>query len=582
MFDLMDRLYWMYWEEEKAVREKMQNVKVTRSPLARNSIIGAMRLLTAADPIFEVPHDINDPKAIENSSKIEKFVKAMFLRSGRISGDPIHNDIVRSALLYSEIIIGINSTKDMASMSVVPAVKRRMEDIASKTPYLFEVWTPRNCQSERDKFGITSFHRKVNTTAGHIEDVYGKDGVKALTSTTNKVYKRSDTEILHIFYDLKYMCIWIDSYNLPIKFEEHKLPFIPVVDQTVEGSALFNGTKYYEQEPFLYTLEQTNLVARQNLMLTTLYTMLFSIGANPMFVDYLVNPDDPHMANFEEPGGVIHYRVGERREPMARQVIDPTLMQGWEISQDLEAQSTIYKQTLGEPLGMNAPFSMVALLSQSGRLPLEATQRKSGWAIGEACEIACKWMKAEGITGEANYEALSATISPEDIPENLSINVKLDIKLPTDNLQAANAANMLAQGDDPMVSHRWAQENVLNIGQPEDMQKEIWNEKTANIFFQKFIYQQLAELAQMKQMAMQPGNASGMPGMPGQTGSIGQTPMMPSGPQPQQGMTPEGIPPAEMPIPQAGTPPQPEGTPPIQPITPMAPNKPILPRQRPR
>ena len=94
-------------------------------------------------------------------------------------------------------------------------------------------------------------------------------------------------------------------------------------------------------------------------------------------------------------------------------------------------------------------------------------------------------------------------------------------------LQAANAANMLAQGEDPMVSHRWAQENVLDIGQSEDMQKEIWNEKAQNIFFQKFMYQNLMELAQMKQAAMQPGNAGGIPGAPAGQAPMGQPGAMP-------------------------------------------------------
>ena len=60
MYDAMDALYWMTWQEEKVVTDQMKNVKVTRSPLARNSIMGAMRLLTATEPTFSVPHDINN------------------------------------------------------------------------------------------------------------------------------------------------------------------------------------------------------------------------------------------------------------------------------------------------------------------------------------------------------------------------------------------------------------------------------------------------------------------------------------------------------------------------------------------
>lgn len=569
LFDAMDKLYWMIWNEEAAFKDQMKNIKVTRSPLARNSLLGAMRLLTASDPIIEVPHDINNQMANQQSSKIENFCKAMWFASGRISGDPLHYDVVRSALLYSEIVIAINSTRDMAKLATIPAVKRRMEDILEKTPYLFEVWSPKGCNYERDKFGLTAFHRKMDTTAGSIEDVYGKDGVAALLTNKNKkVYKRYDPVTLHVFYDLKDVCIWLDGYNEPIKEEEHGLPFIPVVAQTVEGSNLFAGDhNYYRQEPFLYTLDKTNLVERQNGMMTTLYTMLFAIGANPMFADFTVNPENAPEVDWSEPGGTVHYRTGERREVMSRQIIDPALMQAWEISQDLEAQSTIYKQTLGEPLGSNAPYSMVALLSQSGRLPLIATQRKSSWAIAEALEIALKWMKYDKLTGKAKYEKMSEEISPEDIDEDIDIKVVLEIEMPTDRLQAANAANMLAQGENPMVSQEWARVNILNIGQTEDMTREIWGEKATNIFFEKFMYEQLAMLAQMKQAAMQPMGASGMPGMPGQTGGMGPPPTMPQG----GGMAPQMGTPPQPPSPEQMTPEQP-----IEPMTPIPP--PMMPR----
>lgn len=579
MLNDMERLYWMHWDEERAVTDQMKNIKVTRSPLARNSIVGAMRLLTASDPVIEVPHDINNPQQVEQSSKTEKFLRAMWFASGRISGDPLHYDVVRSALLYSEVVIAINSTKDMARMSTIPAVKSRMEDIAEKTPYLFEVWSPKGTNTERDKFGVTAFHRKLDTTAGHIEDVYGEDGVAALKSNANnKLYSRSDKVTLHTFYDLRDICLWMDGRDKPIKFEPHGLPFIPIVAQTVEGSQLFKGSdSWYTQEPFLYTLQQTNLVERQNLMLTTMYTMLFAIGANPMFVETLHDPNNYPESDYTEPGGVIRYRIGETRVPMAKQIIDPSLMQGWEISQDLEAQSTIYKQTLGEPLGTNAPYSMVALLSQSGRLPLIATQRKAGWAIGEALEIAIKWMKKENVTGSAKYESMTAQLAPQDIPDNIDISVQLEINMPTDRLQAANAANMLAQGETPIVSKEWARSNVLNIGQSEDMDKEIWTEKAREIFFQKFMYEQLMELAQMKQAAMMPGNMGGQPGAP-----AGQPPMPQPGAMPQGMPVQRGAPQQGMPPPQSGTPPQPNTPPGAEPIEPIEPIEPALSLQRPR
>lgn len=571
----MENLYWMEWKDEGVVSEKLQNVKVTRSPKARNDLIGAMRLLIATDPLISVPHDTNNAMAKNKADKIEKFCKAMWFASGRVSGDPLHYDVVRSALLYSEVDIAINSTADMVKMASdsAPAVKRRLQKIATRTPYLFEVWNPKSCYPERDKIGLVTFHRKVETAVHEIQETYGKVGEAALRSKGNKQLPGPyDRVTVCDYYDLKDRVVWLEGYETPILQEEHGLPFIPVVSQITEGSRLFD-TPDKQHEPFLYTLYRSNLVDRQNLILTVLYTMMFSVGANPMFVDYLIDPDNPHPVDFSVPGGTIHYRTGERRDVMSKQVIDPSLLQGWDIASDLEMQSTIYRQALGEPLGGNAPFSSVALLAQSGRLPLTSTQKKGGWGIGEAMEIALQWMASDKQTGRARYEKADVELRPKDVPDQVDIDVTLEVALPQDRLQAANTANMLAQGDNPLVSRKWVQENVLNIGQPEDMFRDIWNERASELYYRKFVNEQLAQLAQLEQMAQQPGQAGGMPGAPGGMPQMGMPPGQMQAPMqmPQMGgMMPEPG------MPNMGTPPQPgmpdrNMMPPAEPMPPVPP-----------
>src|SRR4030042_5419160 len=215
-------------------------------------------------------------------------------------------------------------------------------------------------------------------------------------------------------------------------------------------------------------------------------------------------------------------------------------------------------------------------MSQRGPLPLLATQRLCSNAIAEASEIALEWLKDEGNSAKAQYESFEQELSPGDIPDIIDIKVKLEIEWPQDRLQMANAANMLAQGDNPMVSKRWVRENILNVGQSNDIDKEIWNENTANIFYRKMVYEKMAEMAQLEQMAMQPAQsmASGMPGsmpMPG----VGPGGAMP----PNPAMGTQGGPPVQQ---NFGTPPQPVAPPGPQPIEPAPPMPPIMPNQLPR
>ena len=576
IYKAMEDLYWMRWGEEDKVANQIQNVKVTRTPRARNALLGAKRLLIATDPIFSVPHDINNPAASQQADKIEKFIKAMWFASGRVAGSPNHYDVIHSGLLYSDIYIGINSTKEMLSNAGgSKAIKKRLEEINKRTPYLFEVYNPMSCYSERDVMGLKTFYRKVVTTAGEVEDIFGDAGKKALRSAENKkIPERRHSITLCDYYDLSMRWVWMEGYEKPIISEEHNLPCLPIACAVAEGSSLFDKPEE-QREPFLYTAWKSGVIDRQNLILTIMYTMLFGMGANPMFVDYTIDPDKPANVDYTVPGGTVHYRVGEHREVMSKQIIDPAMMDGWEIANDLEMQSTIYRQALGEPVSSSTPYSSYALMSQSGRLPLLSTQRLCSNAIAEASEIALKWLKDEGNSAKAQYESFEQELSPGDIPDIIDIKVQLEIELPQDRLQMANAANMLAQGDNPMVSKRWVRENILNVGQSNDMDKEIWNENTANIFYQKMVYEKMVELAQLKQMAMQPAQsmASGMPGsmpMPG----VGPGGAMP----PNPAMGTQGGPPVQQ---NFGTPPQPVAPPGPQPVEPMEPYPPLAPNLQP-
>jgi hypothetical protein len=234
-----------------------------------------------------------------------------------------------------------------------------------------------------------------------------------------------------------------------------------------------------------------------------------------MFLYKALNPDNEVEMNFDKAGGYAKIQVGEDFSPLQKQIVDPNLWQALDIAGQKLAESTIYKQTLGEPLGKNAPFSMVALLSQSGRLPLVAPQRILGWAIGSAMEIALNWMKADQRQGTAVYQG-RLELNPDDIPDDFEIEALLDVNLPQDDLQNANVANMLTEGEDPLVSKDWVRQNILKIEQPSEMVDQIWEEKAANLKALQYFTWQLQQIQMRMQQAMTPpmppeGQAPGQP-----------------------------------------------------------------------
>lgn len=550
--DDMEAAFLLNWDEENKARRAMANSKITKHPGSRNALLGAIRLLIAGDPQFSVPFDSNNVDAQMGSEKIEKFAEIMWKVAGRIRQQPVHYDVVTSMLTFAEAHIAVTKTTDMveAAKGGTKAAQIKAESIAKLTPYVFDVWDPRTGYPEIGAYGLTSFYREVSTTSGIVLDEFG-DAARAIYKDSNKRY---DTVTLCHFWDYENRYVWVSGEERPLIQEKHGLPFIPVVVQIGEGSRLFSKPEY-QRQPFLYTMVESGLWSRQNLMLTVLYTLAFALGSNPLYVYQSNQPGKELSIDWDTPGGVATIDTGETLSPMLKQVLDPSLMTSYEIAQQLAQESTIYGQTLGEPISGTQTFSTTALLHQAGRLPLLVPQRLASWAIADAIKMALLWLKADGVKGSAGYRHEVAMLKPSEIPDNFELEANLDIDLPQDMLQQANTFRMLTEGDNPAVSNEWARENILNIGQPKAMQEQIWNEQAGAVMFMQFIQDQIAVM-QQQQQAQQQGMGQGMgQGMPpqgvppqGMPPEMMQGGMPPPGMMPPQGLPgslPQGVPPGE-------------------------------------
>jgi hypothetical protein len=171
----------------------------------------------------------------------------------------------------------------------------------------------------------------------------------------------------------------------------------------------------------------------------------------------------------------------------------------WALSEQLGTESTIYKQVGGGGLGSGETFSSISLLSQSGRLPLVGIQRKAGWAIGDAMRIAFAILKADGSKYKARKDSVYAQLNKADIPDSLEIEVTLDADMPQDKLQQANIFNIL-QGK---ISQEWLMENILNIRQPAEMQRQLMTEQATQMHLQMYMQKQAQQMQQAEQMAQQ-------------------------------------------------------------------------------
>jgi hypothetical protein len=319
------------------------------------------------------------------------------------------------------------------------------------------------------------------------------------------------------YWDLEKHIAWITGTTTggetiiagePIVDKEHLLPCIPIVVQTAEGSFL-DADRKYQAIPFLYTLMKGELWERQNLELTVLYTNLFNIASNPTYKYTTLGEEDLEV-DYSVAGGYVKLRPGEDYSPLQKDVMNKDMLTGLDIANSLVEESTLTKQALGSigGLGANVAFSTVSLLNRAGRLPLVSAQKRGGWGIGTVMELIIEMLKDKGeVRKLKTLEEGVVEFDPSLVPDDLIIEAKLEVDLPQDQMNQANVAQLITQTG--LASKRWAREKIMQIGQSDEMDKEIWDDQATQQAFRLFV--QNMQQAEQQMMAQGQGGQLQMP-----------------------------------------------------------------------
>jgi len=478
-------------------------IKHTVDPSPRNALLGAVRLMTATDPLFAVARDQNEAGTEGVSENVEKVASAMWGQSGRVLGRPCHFDAVLSGLLYGDIHMAIVKTADLveyAKQGEKRGSTARMKKIADRTPYIFRTLDPTFGYPEYDQYGMNSY---VSREQIRIKDLIGTWG--SLADEIIPGDKEAWEEVtLYDYWDYGQRIVWIEQSDTPILHVEHDLGFIPIIAQVTDGTTMF--TKPEERRmPFLYTAWKSGLIERSNLSMTLAYSLAYAMGSMPVNVYEANEPGKQLDINYSEPGGTATIDSGERVYPLPKNVLDASLAQVMGMTEAKMSESTITRQALGEPPEHALPFQAISLLAQQGRLPLVGVKEMGAWAISDAVTCALMWFKKDGKKTKIYDKNAGAAfeIDPAIIPDAIQLQVELEPQLPIDKLQMANIARMVSEGDAPLASTRWARENFLNIGRSEDMDKEVWEEQWSALAAQQKLFEQTMAIEAMKAQRMQ-------------------------------------------------------------------------------
>lgn len=581
IWDKIDEMIALDWKDKPSL-EKDPNIKFTPSPQARNTFLGAKRLLTATAPIIKIPRSKNDEQFNDYFDSWENMLKAIWELSGKFAGRPIHYDLVDQLLRYDECQLLITDTKDLKILHKggSKAEKYRYDRLAEQTPYIFQATNVRDGWWEADGLGLTAYFKRSKFSFGQAMTRFGEKAMRQaqldMDNTNVPVYYCD-------YWDLDVHFAWLSNHDN--KYPEsdelmvgkdsngaHNLPVIPIVCQVAEASRLEQEHKFSRQ-PLLYGVLKSNLWQRLNMLETHLFTNLHNISLTPMFKHTRAPQNHDSEVDFDSSGpvNIISLEPGDDLQPLQREAINMDMSKGLLEARQIFDESSIYPQTFGQPLGGQQAFSTVALLSQSGRLPLVSVQQCGGFAIATAFEKVLALMKDGGGVREAIWLNEKIMINPKDLPTSINMEVTLDAELPTDQLKQATMAVQLAQAD--LVSNRFIRENILKVNDPTTMSKEIYSEVFDDMMMQELLKGTMREeiqqelMAQMQAQAQQ-AQAQQMQQMQQMQGPppVSSSPLGPGGPggPPTSGMDSYGgLPPSEagmMPATRPGEKPVPYGT----------------------
>lgn len=536
-------------------------IKPTKAPDLHNATVGAQRMITASDPKFKVPEYQTDRSSSETVNKLIDWATRSCRNSGVIHSSPLHVDMSLSGFLYGEVNVATIRTSTLLDRAKTNAEKRRAEQVMKRTAILPEVLNPRVCYPVIGPLGLETHltSRKMRNI-----DIIRRHGEKAIAQL--KDAPPFDYSTYNQLFDLENQVEWIEGQTEPLFMQPHEMSVLPIVYRRIEGSTLWDQ---YDKDvdsvqPFLYAAIKSGLWERYNLSLTVFYSLLFAIASSGLWKFKAANEQRELAIDFTKPGAVIKLLPNEDISPIGTNVLTPEMVKAIEIAEKKLVEATIYKQTLGEPLGANAPFSMVALLHAAGRQPLIPTQRLVSDGLGEVFQNGVVILKEKKEKVEWRNKDGDVVFDPEEIEDDMELEAELDIDLPQDAKQNIQIALEAVKGG--VLDLETALRDIVKMDQPEKIIKAIYGDQLVQTIFGgelekiKATYATEIRTQQMEadaatqqriRQAMQPQGPP-QPGGPG-----GPPPQMPpqgppQGPPPQQ-MPPQGPPPMQG-APQPGGP----------------------------
>lgn len=484
MFERYEEIYFLKNAEAPKISDvDAQDIKKTISPNGRDKVTGLKRILDTSEVHIKVKEKGSNEK-IDKSDEIETALKTMLQVSGEYKPAKPERDMNLASILYGPVVLSCDSVDDLIAAKVKEGdsgaskfIKRQLETIKKRTPFLIDTLNPKCSFPEFGQYGMVGHLHEYKEKGSVIKERWGVEGTSISDSQDYTVqdFFHYDQRLVEAGSTTLFAGTWIAENE---DGEVEGITSIPVFVRLAGGSTLFD--KPEEQlGSFLYSYAKGEWDKRENLFWTYLFTSIYTKGLTGLTV--LLDPDNPTDAD-GNPSIKVNYAGNIKFITAKGQVTDPKVINGdvIQLRQLMEEQtsaSTIQNQTIGGTSDAST-FSSYVMQMNAGKLPTIDAIEAQKQCYKDLFLHILQRIKSEGIDNDL--------IKPADIPDDIELEVTIEPNLQQDDLRNAQIVSQL-KGSGANVSDEWINTNLLKIADSGEMFKQKTREEIKKAIVQNII-----------------------------------------------------------------------------------------------
>lgn len=421
------------------------------------------RVLSSVEPKITIVPLGQEEEDRNKMDRIERALLFHFKNAGRRRRASILRDIVKSALLYDEVIAQvIYLPYQIETLKTFGGDTRRLEAAQAFGPFAIVLRNPQQVHIEYSDWMPERVVLKQVLPLQEVVDFWGTNAKKLAkeaegTDNKNKKYVTlldySDLEQRMVLAylqdsDSSYFENFGDSDAIEILNEENELKFFSWIAKV--GGTTLASDPAHQRIPLLYPVYQTGQWDTQNILETLIASEPIAYAAAPRIKTS--GPTDDIYVTYGEALRQVHEPPGHKVEAMEPPVLDAGL---WTLADRVSsrmAKSTTSRVLQDAEPASGMAFATLNLITQSGLKSLNPYKELAEQALADIFTQMLYWIDHSGDTIYAYVrpakEELTQTVSvgSDDFDtEKLFIDVELSADVPTDRMARANAASLMTR-----------------------------------------------------------------------------------------------------------------------------------------